>query len=464
MKEKLTIPETITVHMGNPDSDAADITVNFPDYIKNVVSSEIYPTWPEAALRANIHAIVTFALNRIYNQWYRSRGYDFDITSNPEYDMSYIEGRNIYQNISEITDDIFNEYISRNNSDEPIFPEFSDGNEKTCDGLLQWNSTVLANEGHSPYSILERYYGDDIDIKSTAADVSNSLPKEISLTDGSSGERVLMLQQRLNCVSRYYTDIPKIPALNALYDKVTADAVRKFQRIFRLPVNAITDTATWYRIAYIYSNIRRMEEFFRKKDGALGAIRQHPGKLSQGDEGAAVRALQYILSILGMFYDTILPVDISGIYDHATTAALRSFQKTHGLPVTGVMDRVTWQELMRAYIPLEDILSSAGQGAAVRYQGKAMGEGMRSEHVRTLQKYLAYIRNTYPDIPAVTPTGYFGPLTRAAVTAFQKRFGLTPNGLVNEDVWEAVAGVYSELNSGFDKRPHQYPGYIIRVE
>ena len=205
------IPQTITVHLGAPDEDAANVTVPFPDYIKNVVSSEIYPTWPETALRANIYAIVSFALNRIYTEWYRSRGYEFDVTNNTQYDQKYIEGRQIYENISVLVDELFDDYIRREGNIEPLFAAFCNGTTVTCNGLSQWGTVDLAEQGLLPYQILQYYYGEDINIVKDAPVRTNtpSFPDTL-LTTGSTGQPVQTIQIQLNRISRNYPAIPKI--------------------------------------------------------------------------------------------------------------------------------------------------------------------------------------------------------------------------------------------------------------
>ena len=165
VKTYVAVPEFITVHLGPPDSAAENVTVSFPEYIKNVASSEIYPTWPENSIRANVYAQVTFALNRIYTEWYRSRGYPFDITSSTSYDQKFIKNRNIFENVSEIVDDIFNRYVVKQGSQNPYFTEYCNGTTVTCSGLSQWGTVSLANQGKTPYEILQYYYGNDIDIK-----------------------------------------------------------------------------------------------------------------------------------------------------------------------------------------------------------------------------------------------------------------------------------------------------------
>ena len=193
------VPETITVHLGPPDSPAQNVTVSFPDYIKNVASSEIFPTWPEAALRANIYVQTTFALNRIYTEWYRSRGYDFDITSSTQYDQAYVYGRDIFNNISRLVDELFNNYIVRQGSVAPLFSAFCNGTTVTCDGLSQWGTVTLANNGLTPYEILQYYYGSDINIVRNAPvePYIGSYPG-VPFGFGSYGDEVRQIQQELN--------------------------------------------------------------------------------------------------------------------------------------------------------------------------------------------------------------------------------------------------------------------------
>ncbi|MFR8774479.1 MAG: peptidoglycan-binding protein [Eggerthellaceae bacterium] len=245
------IPETITVHLGTPDSAAQNVTLSFPDYIKNVASSEIYPTWPEAAIRANIYAQVTFALNRVYTEWYRSRGYDFDITSSTQYDQAFVYGRDVFNNISQIVDEIFNNYVVRQGSVEPLFTQFCNGTSVTCQGLSQWGTVELANRGFTPYEMLQYYYGDDINIVRNAAvePFIGSYPGT-PFGFGSSGNEVRTIQTELNRISDNYPAIPKIIPTNGFYRESTAEAVRVFQGVFGLPQTGIVNKATWYQIKY----------------------------------------------------------------------------------------------------------------------------------------------------------------------------------------------------------------------
>ena len=225
------VPRTITVHLGLPDQWAENVTVSFPDYVKNVASSEIYPTWEPAAIRANILAIISFALNRVYTEFYPSRGYNFQITSTTQYDQKFIRGRNIFENISQMVDEIFNDYIRRQGFVEPLAAKFCNGTTSTCDGLSQWGSQELAQEGANSMEILRHYYGDNIELVVDAPiqDLITSYPGT-PLRLGSAGPEVSVVQAMLNRISQNYPAIPKVPATGA-FGEATESAVRTFQRI-----------------------------------------------------------------------------------------------------------------------------------------------------------------------------------------------------------------------------------------
>ena len=233
VKTYVAVPEFITVHLGAPDSPAENVTVSFPEYIKNVASSEIYPTWPENAIRANVYAQVTFALNRIYTEWYRSRGYPFDITSSTSYDQKFIKNRNIFENISEIVDDIFNRYVVKQGNQNPYFTEYCNGTTVTCNGLSQWGTVTLANQGKTPYEILQYYYGNDIDIKTAPIlPYVESYPGE-PLRRGSRDYEVRLIQQRLNRIARNFPAIPKINPIDGVFGEQTENAVKAFLTLHR---------------------------------------------------------------------------------------------------------------------------------------------------------------------------------------------------------------------------------------
>lgn len=258
---RVVIPEYVIVHDGVPsDNSAPNYWVKYTDYIKNVASSEIYATWPEATIYANILVIMSFTLNRVYTEWYRNQGYNFTITSSTAYDQKWIYGRNTYENIDNLVDTIFANYLSRPGVRQPIFTSYCDGRRVTCSGLSQWGSKYLGDEGYSAIEIIRYYYGNDMYINT--ADMISGVPSSFpgyDLTIGSSGEKVRQLQQQLNRIAQNYPAIPTVVA-DGIYGPLTAEAVRTFQRIFSLPQTGITDYATWYAISRIYVGVSRIAE------------------------------------------------------------------------------------------------------------------------------------------------------------------------------------------------------------
>ncbi len=455
------IPETITVHLGTPDSNAPNVTVDFASYIKNVASSEIFPTWSNSALRANIYAIVSFALNRVYTEWYRSRGYAFDITSTTQYDQKFINGREVFENIGFLVDELFDDYVQRQGSVEPLFTSFCNGTTSTCSGLSQWGTVDLANNGFTPYEILQYYYGDDINIVKDAPVKSamQSYPG-IPLKFGSAGNSVKSIQIFLNRISRNYPAIPKIPQADGIFDTSTEAAVKVFQSVFDLGESGIVDQATWYRILYIYTSVKRLSELNSEGISPEEVAPQFTEDLSRGSEGTEVRNLQYYLAVIGAYYEAVKPVEITGYFGEETEESLKSFQRVFGLPQTGALNRETNNDLYRAYMGIVEAVRPEYTAVAL-YPGTVLREGASGDSVRIMQEYLTFIHETYPEIPAVNNTGYFGPMTKRSVMEFQRVFGINPTGIIGGVTWDSIAGVYSDLRFGFDKRPYQNPGYTI---
>ncbi|MBO5797944.1 MAG: peptidoglycan-binding protein [Clostridia bacterium] len=454
------IPEFITVHLGPPDSPAENVTLTFPDYIKNVASSEIYPTWPESAIRANIYAQISFALNRFYTEWYRSRGYDFDITNSTRFDQAFVNNRVIYDNISEIVDEIFNSYVREQGTVQPYFTQYCNGTTVTCEGLSQWGTVPLAEQGLGPYDILTRFYGTDIELVQDAPvrAGSPSYPG-VPLSLGSTGEDVQLKQIQLNRISQNYPAIPKIPVTDGLFDTATERAVRAYQRIFNLTEDGVIGNATWNSISYLYAAVKRLGELNSEGITLSELPQQRPQILREGDSGDEVRVLQYYLAVVGNFYNEIPPLTLTGVYDAATVAAVRAFQQLNGLTVDGIVGLQTWNALYRAY---------RGIAGTVLFQGGEpllgtfiLREGDQGDEVRRLQTYLAAIAEVYPAIPTLTPDGVFGPRTREAVEAFQRQFGLQPDGVVDALTFVQILSVYTDITEGAARSPGQDPGYTI---
>ena len=442
------IPEYITVHLGRPNENAPNVTVPFADYIKNVASSEIYPTWPESAIRANILAQISFALNRVYTEYYRSRGYDFQITNSTSIDQSFVYGRDIFENISQIVDEIFNSYVRRRGSANPLFARYCDGVRVQCNGLSQWGTVSLANQGLSPAEIIRYYYGDDVDIISDApvGGVTESYPGT-SLSLGSFSDDVNFIQRRLNRISRNYPNIPRITDPAGLFGESTENAVIAFQRQFSLTPDGIVGNATWYAIERIYAAVRRLSDVDSEGIPPEDVTLLLGERLEEGDANLAVRELQYLLAFVGSFLQAVRPVAIDGIFGQNTRASVEDFQTYAGLPVTGVVDAPTWNALYSTYRELlaslpEDYYSSS----TVPYPGSPLRVGSTGPYVRTMQAYLNRISDVYTDIPKLTVDGQFGNATRDAVRAFQRVFGIEPTGVVAAYTWDAITSAYSEIN------------------
>lgn len=463
MPEFPTIPETITVHLGPPDQNAPNVTLPFLDYISNVASSEIYPTWPESAIRANVYAQISFALNRVFTEFYRSRGYDFDITNSTAFDQSFVNGRDIFENVKEITTDIFNSYIRRQGNFEPLFAQYCDGIQVSCNGLSQWGSVDLANDGLSPYEILTYFYGDDIDLV-TNVPVDGYSPSApiVPLSLGLASDDVRLVQLRLNRISDNYPSIPKIAAIDGVFSDDTEAAVRRFQEIFNLRVDGIVGNATWYYIIMIYNAVKRLNELDSEGIRLEEITKQYPGVLSLGSEGLGVSNLQYFLNYISQFYSTIPSVTIDGSFGEATRNAVIAAQNTFGLTPDGIVGEITWNAIYNAYlgivgeIPLKYI-----EGNVLPYPGTLLRIGSDSDAVLLLQQYINVIAQVYPEVNSVNTTGYFGTQTDAAVKAIQTISGLNPNGLVGAITWGAITSLYSDIVNGSRLNDGQYPGFAV---
>ncbi len=463
MPEIPTIPEFITVHLGPPDSPAENVTLPFADYIANVASSEVYPTWPESALRANIYAQTSFALNRVFTEYYRSRGYDFDITNSIAIDQSFVRGRDVFENVNEIVREIFTDYIVRQGSVEPLAAKYCDGIEVTCNGLSQWGSLSLAEQGLSPYEILTYYYGNNIDIVTDAPIQNNpSSAPPFPLRLGSTGDDVRTLQLRLNRISDNYPAIPKISLPLGVFSYDTEEAVKEFQRVFGLTPDGIVGNSTWYNVLQIYSSVKRLSDLNSEGLSLEDVTKQFPSTLEEGDQNIGVSSLQYYLSYLSDYYDTIPRVGIDGIFGSTTRDAVIGAQNTFGLTPDGVVGEGTWNAIYNAYlgivstIPLEYV-----EGNVVPFPGVFLRIGVESDEVRLLQEYLNFISQYYPEIPSVNPTGYFGTRTQEAVVAFQNLYGIPATGVVGPVAWGGITSLYTDLYNGTRPNEGQFPGYTV---
>ena len=459
-----TIPESIVIHLGSPDSDAPNVTESFRNYIKNVASSEVYPSWPEQALRANILAQISVALNRVYTGFYRNQGKPFDITSSPAYDQTYVYQRDIFENISEIVDEIFNSYIRRSGNVEPLFAEFCDGIEVRCNGLYQWGSVDMAENGATYLEILRNYYGNDIEIV-TDAPIENTdfSPPSRPLKIGDSGSGVELMQIRLNRISKNYPGIPKIYPVDGFFDTSTEDAVKKFQEVFNLKSDGIIGAATWNSINYIYNAVKKLYSVNSEGLTLSELNTTYENVLKLGDSSRNVYVLQYYLAYISLFYPTVIAPVTDGVFGQGTDDAVRSYQQTFGLTVDGIVGEDTWNSIQTTYYEiLARFPYDFADGLILPYPGRVLRDGVDGNDVRALQQYLNYISNTYTSIPKITADGYYGPSTASAVNKFVEVFGLpSANGRVNAQVWNAIISVYDDLYVGNTVNEEQFPGYGI---
>ena len=347
------VPQYITVHLAGPNTAAANVTVPFADYIKNVASSEIYPTWDESALRANIYAIVSFALNRVYTEFYRSRGYDFDITSSTAIDQAFVNGRSYFENISRIVDQLFNDYLRRPGFVEPLAAKFCNGTTVTCEGLSQWGSQNLAQQGYDSTQILRSYYG-NVEIVNNAPimGITSSYPGT-PLRRGTSGPSVVTVQVMLNRISQNYPAIPKLATVDGIFGSRTEASVRKFQEIFALTPDGVVGKATWYAMVRLYVAVTELAELRSRGQQFYANSWLVSDPLQVGSTGDKVRHLQYMLSVLSEYISQIPKLSIDGVFGQATREAVVAAQRYFGLPQTGIVNAKTWDEIYDQYAGIE---------------------------------------------------------------------------------------------------------------
>ena len=347
------IPQRITVHLGTPASNAQNVTVSFADYVKNVASSEIYPTWDDSALRANILAIVSFALNRVYTEFYRSRGYDFDITNSTAYDQFFVNGRSYFTNISRIVDELFNDYLRRPGFVEPLAAKFCNGTTVTCEGLSQWGSENLAQQGYTSTEILRSYYG-NVEIVNNAPiqGITSSYPGT-PLRRGTSGPGVVTVQVMLNRISQNYPAIPKVSSVDGIFGAQTEAAVRRFQEIINLTADGIVGRATWYALVRYYVAVTRLAELRSQGQRFYNNSWATTDPINQGDRGVKVEHLQYMLSVLAAYIPEIPEIAVDGVFGPATRNAVIAAQRRFGLPQTGIVNAATWDEIYDQFSGIE---------------------------------------------------------------------------------------------------------------
>ena len=431
------VPNNIVVHLGSPSSNSRNITVLFTSYISNVAASELYPTWPQNALIANIYAIISFTMNRIYNEWYRSKGYNFDITSSPAYDQTYTENRSTYENINNIVQEIFNNYVVKGKGIEPYFTSYCDGRKLICNGLSQWGSVTLANQGKTPLEILKNYYGNDISIKYDAevGDGTIGYPGyDIEL--GSFGNPVLAIERDLKRIRNNYPAIPEIPSSPGIYTNDLANAVKKFQEIFNLPVTGVVNKATWYKIKYIYNSVKKLGDLYSEGITEEEATFLYNDKLTLGNSGIDVEYIHYFLDALAFLDPDIPRLKTNSIYSENTVTMVKAFQKKYGLPVTGDFTYSDWKVLKEEY---EKILSFVPDKYKYYvnelYPNNFLMKGMSGDDIKRYQRLLLKICRFDKSIPGVRVNGIFDDLTDRSVRKLQNDYGFEINGIVGPLLW-----------------------------
>lgn len=434
------VPNNITVHLGAPDEAARNITVPFTDYIANVASSELYPTWPENALTANIYTIISFAMNRIYNEWYRSKGYNFDITSSPQYDQTYTENRSTYENINNIVEEIFNNYVVKGNQVQPYFTRYCDGRVTTCDGLSQWGSVSLTNQGKNPLQILQYYYGSDISIKYDApvGDTTEGFPG-YTIGLGYAGNPVLAIQRDLRRIRQNYPAIPDITTTLGIYDAETENAVKKFQEIFSLPVTGVVDKGTWYKIKYVYTSVKKLSDLYSEGLSEEDITFLYTDELKYGDTGIEVEYIHYYLDALAFLDKDIPRLPTNSIYNNNTITMVKAFQEKYNLPVTGIFTYTDWTVLKNAYRNILKSFPSEYQDYVNElYPDYFLTRGMTGNDIKRFQRFLLAICQYDKSIPGVRVNGIFDDLTEKSVKKIQDDYGFDINGIVGPLLWRKV--------------------------
>ena len=419
--------------------------------------------WPEQALRANIHCQISLALNRIYTEWYPSKGYSFNITNSTSYDQYYVHGRTVFDVMVRLTDDIFNTYIRKTGTVNPYYAEYCDGKSVTCPGLKQWGTVTLANQGRSALSILKYYYGSNIEIIRTnnIQSIPQSYPGS-PLRQGSTGAAVFTLQRQLNRITKDYPFLGLL-TVDGIFGRKMTETVKKFQKQFNLTADGVVGRSTWYKISYIYVSVKDLAELTSEGETFSGTLPDGPWNfgssvLKQGSTGSEVEQVQFWLSTLAQYESSIPSVTVDGVYGSGTAAAVRAFQRRYGLTVDGIVGLTTWTEL---YDQFRSIQSDNGTPNA--YPGTALREGSSGQNVRLVQFWLKIARTVYPSLSNVTVDGRFGSATAAAVRRFQTYFGLTSDGVVGRTTWNKLYEVYNDIANKLlssSLRPGEYPGVL----
>lgn len=440
------IPEEIIVHLGEPDAAARNITVPFAEYIKNVASGEIYPNWPIDAIKANVLAQISFALNRVYNEWYPSKGYDFDITNSPRYDQSFVENRQFFETISQVVDELFNDYLVKDDQVQPLFAMYCDGRITTCDGLSQWGTVSLANQGKSPLEILRNYYGNVSIIFNAPVEENIRTYPGFPVEVGTAGDFVRMLNMQLNRIGQNYPAIPVVLNDSPYFTIETENAVKKFQEIFNLKVTGIVDKSTWYRIKYIYNAVKKISDLYSEGISIDEATLLFNRVLQLGDEGQYIRTLNYLVNVISYFDSSIPYLNLSGNkFTKDTETVVKAIQNKYNLTVNGIINAETWKVIREVYRQtIRNVPSEYYTVLNEFYPGRFLSRGMTGDDIINLQRFLYVICKNNKSIPGVVVNGIFDNLTEQSIKAIQRKYNLEETGIVSPTVWYRIVELSKE--------------------
>lgn len=444
--EGIVIPETITVHLGAPNSTAKNVKIPFVTYLKSVAACEIYPTWPRESLRANIHAQICFALNRIYTEWYPSRGFNFNITSSPSYDQKYVHNRSTFASTDREVEDIFNTYVTKPNRKDPLFTEYCDGKTVKCKGMSQWGTVDDARAGMSALQILRKYYGNNVLIKES----DNIAPIPVSypgtpLRRGDTGRDVRIIQAQLNRVADNYPSQGKM-TVDGNFTQTMETIVKRFQKTFNLPQDGVIGKQTWYKISYIYVSVTKLAQLTSEGESIDNGA--YPGVVVQrGDRGRNVMIVQFYLNQTAVYVSSIKEVAIDGVFGAAVEESVKQFQRFFNITADGKVGKVTWDKMYETFLSIKNGAVTPPQmpPAVDKYPGTPLRLGSSGTNVTKIQKWLNGVGKIYTTIPPVSQDGRYGPATKNAVIAFQRRFNLTPDGVVGANTWNKLYATWQNL-------------------
>ena len=414
-------------------------------------------------MRANIHCQISLALNRIYTEWYPSRGYSFNITNSTSYDQYYVHGRTVFDVMVRLTDDIFNTYLRKTGTVNPYYSEYCDGKSVTCPGLKQWGTVTLAKQGKTPLQILKYYYGSNIEIVRTnnIQAIPQSYPGS-PLRQGDSGTAVFTLQRQLNRIAKDYPFIGKL-TVDGVFGPRMVSTVKTFQRQFNLTADGVVGRQTWYKISYIYVSVKDLAELTSEGETSSGTLSDGSWggtALRTGSTGSAVEQVQFWLNTLAQYESALPSLSVDGRYGAATASAVRAFQRRYGLTVDGVVGRETWNAIYNEFRSIQ-----SDNGTPNAYPGTALREGASGQNVRLVQFWLKIAHTVYSRLNDLTVDGRFGAATTAAVKRFQTYFGLTSDGVVGRTTWNKLYEVYNDIANKLlssSLRPGEYPGILRR--